>query len=109
MKRQSGMLALVALFVLFALAGCGGSQGPREAIIGVWEQVGGGDTYIFDKDGAVYINDEPGKYEFLDDTRLHIDIQSLHYSSYTWGVKVEGDALQLISQSGQVLDYKRVK
>jgi len=107
MKRQHGLVVVVALLVLLAVTGCGGTQGPREAIIGTWGQVDGGDTYTFTSDGAVSINGEMGKYEFLDDTRLHIDIQSLHYSSYTWGVKVSNDLLQLISQSGQIVEFKR--
>src|SRR4051794_11394282 len=107
MKRRDGVMMVGMLLVLLALAGCGG-QGPRQAIVGSWEQVGGGTTYIFSPNGVVSINGEGGKYEFLDDTRLHIDIQSLHYSSYTWGVKVSVDLLQLTSESGQILDFKRV-
>lgn len=124
--RKVSFLLLSALLA-FAV-GCGASK-PKDQIVGKWEsteEADKGNTMEFKADGTVAfvakMGDKsmtmPGKYKFLEDELMEVEIEnplaalvpgSPKTMSQKIKIKVDKDSLTTTDEKGKVEKAKRVK
>ena len=110
MKKEISLLILLILSVVM-LSAC--IQKPEAAINGKWEC--GTETIEFFKDGTVIIDSEKdsmsmgGKYKFVDDDRIRIDLGGLGALAgpIIYKVSISKDELILTDRDGKASKYKR--
>ncbi|MBC8262559.1 MAG: hypothetical protein H8E47_00345 [Anaerolineales bacterium] len=110
--RRFWLLLFVPLIVVLTVSACGG---PQRAIVGKWQQAGGGETIEFYKDGTVTATSigitVTGSYKFIDDSQIRLDLSGL------WGlagpqifeVRISGNRLTLKDAYGNTTEYTKVK
>lgn len=111
-KRRLWLLALL-IAVLAMSAACGGSR-PQSAIVGKWQQVGGGETIEFYKDGTVTATSMglpvTGNYKFVDGSHIRIELGGIWAigGPQIFEVSIVGNRLTL-KTSYLTTEYTRVK
>jgi hypothetical protein len=111
-------LAIVGLLVLNVVMLSACIQKPETAIIGKWEAVGLHETIEFFKEGTVIMDSEErsisvvGKYKFVDDDTIRIDLGGLEALAGPTIFKVtfsSKDVLILSDREGiPICNYRRI-
>ena len=105
---------LCALCISF----CACSQTPEKAILGKWKDMDQGLTWEFLKDGIFLFSNSqgeisPGRYKFIDSTRIKIDADRPHTNSdhFVGPVAIEGEKMDVTipGAGGGTIHFQRVK
>ena len=96
-------LWIIALALLFAMAGCGNST-----IVGKWRLMGGSNTILweFSANGAVLIGDVRGRYKFGDQDRIKIETP---FATTVYQMTISGDRMTLQEPGGSKLEFTRIR
>lgn len=103
-------LFFMTIILALALSAC---SSPKRAIVGQWEQTGGGETIEFFKEGTVVSTSfairSTGDYDWVDDSHIRINMTGLFGlgGSQVFLVSISGDTLEL-SMSGVTYTYSRL-
>jgi hypothetical protein len=103
-------LFLITIVLALALSAC---SSPKRAIVGQWEQSGGGETIEFFKDGTVVSTSfgvrSTGDYAWVDDSHIRINMTGLFGlgGSQVFLVNISSDTLEL-AMSGVTYTYSRL-
>ncbi len=95
-KLQILLLCVLSALVISSTA-CGIFNDPKGAIIGRWQQVGGGQVLAFFQDGTVTVGGAAGSYRWLDDKTIQINTPSpfIGTVSQVYEVSISGDKLRI--------------
>jgi hypothetical protein len=103
---------IIALLAVSLIIFAGYFQNPKSKIVGKWRAANGNGWSEYFSDGSVTVNDGmaslSGKYTFLEDGRLKIEMGALGMTSITtWNVAFDGYTVTFTGDDGHKEVYRR--
>ena len=102
-SQSKPRLRIVAIALVFAMAGCGNST-----IVGKWRLMGGSNAMLweFSANGVVLVGDVRGRYKLGHEDRIKIETP---FATAVYQMKISGDRMTLQELGGSKLEFTRIK
>ena len=103
--HKSRLVLVASAAVLYALAGCGGSNAE---IVGKWRTAEDSSAMVweFSRNGAVLMGDIRGRYSFGDRDRIKIETR---FATAVYQLALSEDRMTLKDPNGSKLEFTRSK